>query len=145
MKKIVVDMMGSDLGSVATKEGVSLFHAKHPDVELILVGKEQELKDLTFAKIINAEDVVEMTCGALEVIRRKESSMVIALNMMDELTSNGGSIDVNEMEALLGVPVVPISAAKNEGVDELVEHFRHWLSFDQFTSIEVNPIGLVLV
>ena len=44
MKKIVVDMMGSDLGSVATKEGVSLFHAKHPDVEPILVGKEQELK-----------------------------------------------------------------------------------------------------
>ena len=90
MKKIVVDMMGSDLGSVATKEGVSLFHAKHPDVELILVGKEQELKDLTFAKIINAEDVVEMTCGALEVIRRKESSMVIALNT----AKNDGNIGI---------------------------------------------------
>ena len=89
MKKIVVDMMGSDLGSVATKEGVSLFHAKHPDVELILVGKEAELKDLEFAKIVNAEDVVEMTCGALEVIRRKGSSMVVALNTVKEENADG--------------------------------------------------------
>lgn len=51
--------------------------------------------------------------------------MVVAVNMMDELTSNGGSIEVNEMEQLLGVPVVPISAAKNEGIEELVEHAMH--------------------
>ena len=51
--------------------------------------------------------------------------MVVALNMMDELTENGGSIDVNRMEALLGVPVVAISAAKNFGVDELVSHAIH--------------------
>ena len=51
--------------------------------------------------------------------------MVVALNMMDELTGNGGSIDVNEMEAMLGVPVVPISAAKNQGVDELIRHAIH--------------------
>ena len=51
--------------------------------------------------------------------------MVVALNMMDELTSNGGSVDINEMENLLGVPVVPISAAKNFGIDELVEHAVH--------------------
>ena len=51
--------------------------------------------------------------------------MVIALNMMDELTGNGGSIDVNAMEALLGVPVVPISAAKNYGVGELIDHALH--------------------
>lgn len=51
--------------------------------------------------------------------------MVVALNMMDEVTSNGGSIDVNEMELMLGVPVVPISAAKNEGVEELIEHALH--------------------
>lgn len=51
--------------------------------------------------------------------------MVVALNMMDEVTGNSGSIDVNEMEALLGVPVVPISAAKNQGVDELVRHAIH--------------------
>ena len=51
--------------------------------------------------------------------------MVVALNMMDEVTSNKGSIDVNEMEAMLGVPVVPISAAKNEGIEELVDHAMH--------------------
>lgn len=51
--------------------------------------------------------------------------MVVAINMMDELTGNGGTINVNEMEAMLGVPVVPISAAKNQGVDELVKHAIH--------------------
>ncbi len=51
--------------------------------------------------------------------------MVVALNMMDEITTNGGSIDVNRMEAALGVPVVPISAAKDQGIDELVEHALH--------------------
>jgi len=51
--------------------------------------------------------------------------MVIALNMMDELVGNRGSIDVNTMEAMLGVPIIPISAAKNEGVDELIRHAVH--------------------
>ena len=50
---------------------------------------------------------------------------VVALNMMDEVTGNGGTIDINGMEAALGVPVVPISAAKNQGVDELVRHAVH--------------------
>ena len=51
--------------------------------------------------------------------------LVLALNMMDEVRANGGTIMVNELEELLGVPVVPISAAKNEGIDELVEHALH--------------------
>lgn len=51
--------------------------------------------------------------------------MVIALNMMDEVRENHGHIDVNEMEAMLGVPIIPISAAKNEGVDELINHCIH--------------------
>ncbi len=51
--------------------------------------------------------------------------MVVALNMMDEVTENGGTVDINTMEAMLGVPVVPISAAKNSGVDELVSHALH--------------------
>ena len=51
--------------------------------------------------------------------------MVVALNMMDEISANGGSVDVNAMEAMLGVPVIPISAAKNEGVSELVDHAIH--------------------
>ena len=51
--------------------------------------------------------------------------MVVALNMMDEVNGNGGSININMMENLLGVPVVPISAAKNQGVDELIKHAVH--------------------
>ncbi len=54
-----------------------------------------------------------------------EIPMVIALNMMDEVRAGGGTIDVNALEAALGVPVVPISAAKNEGIEELVEHAVH--------------------
>ena len=51
--------------------------------------------------------------------------MVLALNMMDEVRGNGGSIDINRMESMLGIPVVPISAAKNEGIEELVDHAMH--------------------
>jgi ferrous iron transport protein B len=69
----------------------------------------------------NIERNLYLTMQLLEM----EIPVVVALNMMDELSGNGGSIDINEMEALLGVPVVPTSAAKNEGVDELVEHAIH--------------------
>lgn len=51
--------------------------------------------------------------------------MVLALNMMDEVRQNGGSVRVNEMEEMLGIPVVPISAAKNEGIEELIDHAVH--------------------
>ena len=54
-----------------------------------------------------------------------DTPMVLALNMMDELTGNGGSIRINEMEEMLGIPVVPISAVKNEGIQELVNHSIH--------------------
>lgn len=57
--------------------------------------------------------------------------MVLALNMMDEVRENGGSVLVNEMEACLGIPVVPISAAKNEGIDELVDHAVHVAQFQE--------------
>ena len=55
--------------------------------------------------------------------------MVVALNMMDEMRQNGGTVDINRMEMMLGVPVVPISAANNEGVDELVAHAIHVAHF----------------
>ena len=57
--------------------------------------------------------------------------MVLALNMMDEVRGNGGSIKINEMEGLLGIPVVPISAAKNEGVDELISHALHVAKYQE--------------
>ena len=57
--------------------------------------------------------------------------MVLALNMMDEVRGNGGAIYINEMEALLGIPVVPISAAKNEGIHELVDHALHVAKYQE--------------
>ena len=57
--------------------------------------------------------------------------MVLALNMMDEVRENGGSIRVNEMEDMLGIPVVPISAAKNEGIGELVDHALHVAKYQE--------------
>ena len=69
----------------------------------------------------NIERNLYLTMQLLEM----DIPMVVALNMMDEVTGNGGSIDINRMETLLGVPVVPISAAKNQGVDELVKHALH--------------------
>ena len=69
----------------------------------------------------NIERNLYLTLQLMELDR----PMVIALNMMDEVAANGGTIDVNLLERELGVPVVPISAAKNEGIGELVEHAMH--------------------
>lgn len=69
----------------------------------------------------NIERNLYLTMQLLEL----DIPMVVALNMMDEMTANRGAVDINEMETMLGVPVVPISAAKNEGVDELVKHAVH--------------------
>ena len=69
----------------------------------------------------NIERNLYLTMQLLEM----DVPMVVALNMMDEVSANGGTIHVNEMESLLGVPVVPISAAKNQGIAELVEHAIH--------------------
>ena len=69
----------------------------------------------------NIERNLYLTMQLMEL----DTPMVLALNMMDEVRNNGGSIRVNEMEEALGIPVVPISASKNEGIDELVEHAVH--------------------
>ena len=75
----------------------------------------------------NIERNLYLTMQLLEM----DIPMVVALNMMDEVLGNQGSIDVNAMEALLGVPVIPISAAKNEGVDELVRHALHIAKYQE--------------
>lgn len=69
----------------------------------------------------NIERNLYLTMQLLEM----DVPMVIALNMMDEMTGNHGAVDINGMESLLNVPVIPISAAKNEGVHELIEHALH--------------------
>ena len=75
----------------------------------------------------NIERNLYLTMQLLEM----DVPVVVALNMMDEVTGNGGSIDVNRMEALLGTPVVPISAAKNQGIDELVKHAVHIAKYQE--------------
>ena len=77
--------------------------------------------------IINIVDVTNIERNLYLTMQLLEMNvpMVVALNMMDELSSNGGGVDVNEMERRLGVPVVPVSASKNEGVDELTDHVLH--------------------
>lgn len=75
----------------------------------------------------NIERNLYLTMQLLEM----EVPMVIALNMMDEVTANGGTIDINGMEKMLGVPVVPISAAKNQGIEELVDHAIHIAEYQE--------------
>ena len=69
----------------------------------------------------NIERNLYLTMQLMEL----DTPMVLALNMMDEVRANGGTIMVNQLEETLGIPVVPISAAKNEGIDELIEHAIH--------------------
>ena len=69
----------------------------------------------------NIERNLYLTMQLMEL----DTPMVLALNMMDEVRANGGTIMVNQLEEMLGIPVVPISAAKNEGIDELIEHAIH--------------------
>ena len=83
--------------------------------------------------IINIVDATNMERNLYLTMQllKMEIPMVVALNMMDELRGNGGTVDINRMEALLGVPVVPISAAKNEGIDELIRHALHIAKYQE--------------
>jgi ferrous iron transport protein B len=81
--------------------------------------------------IINIVDATNLERNLYLTMQLMEMDipMVLALNMMDEVRENGGTILVNELENILGIPVVPISAAKNEGIDELVGHVMHVAKF----------------
>ena len=91
-----------------------------------LVSRNFVLYDRPHA-IINIVDATNIERNLYLTMQLLEMNlpMVVALNMMDEVSGNGGAVDINEMEALLGVPVIPISAAKNQGVDELIQHAVH--------------------
>lgn len=97
-----------------------------------IVTREFLLKDhpLGIINIVDASNIernLYLTMQLLEL----GIPMVVALNMMDEVRENGGSILINEMEEMLGVPVIPISAAKNEGVDELADHAIHVAKYQE--------------
>ncbi len=83
--------------------------------------------------IINIVDATNIERNLFLTLQLLELNvpMVVALNMMDELSANGGSVDVNAMEEMLGVPVVPISAAKNLGIEELIDHAIHIAKYQE--------------
>ncbi len=97
-----------------------------------LVSRDFVLKDkpkaiIDIVDVTNIERNLYLTMQLLEM----DVPVVVALNMMDELVGNGGSVDVNAMEHMLGTPVVPISAAKKQGVDELVKHAVHIAKYQE--------------
>ena len=104
--------------------------------------------------IINIIDATNMERNLYLTMQIMELGipMVLALNMMDEVRANGGSVRVNELEEILGIPVVPISAAKNEGIEELIDHAIHVarhrevpgrVDFCPASSDERDPVGAV--
>lgn len=111
-KTIVTDLPGIYSMSPYTNEEI---------VSRQFVLEEKPRAIINIVDATNIERNLYLTMQLLEM----DVPMVVALNIMDEVTGNGGSIDINALEALLGVPVVPVSAAKNQGVDELVKHAIH--------------------
>jgi ferrous iron transport protein B len=88
---------------------------------------EQPTGIIDIVDATNIERNLYLTMQLMEL----DVPMVLALNMMDELTGNGGFVRINEMEAMLGIPVVPISASRNEGVDELTRHALHIAKYQE--------------
>ncbi|MBR3643491.1 MAG: ferrous iron transport protein B, partial [Parasporobacterium sp.] len=97
-----------------------------------LVSRDFVLEEKPKA-IINIVDATNIERNLYLTMQLLEMNipMVVALNMMDEMSGNGGSVNVNAMEEMLGVPVVPISAAKNQGIDELVGHAVHIAKYQE--------------
>ena len=97
-----------------------------------IVSRNFVLQDKPKA-IINIVDATNIERNMYLTMQLLEMGVpvVVALNMMDELHANGGTIDVNQMESILGTPVVPISAAKNQGIDELVDHAIHIAKYQE--------------
>ena len=93
--------------------------------QFLLEGKPRGIINIVDAT--NIERNLYLTMQLLEL----DVPMVLALNMMDEVRENGGSIRVNDLEAQLGIPVIPFSAAKNEGIDELVDHALHVAQYQE--------------
>ena len=114
---------GQDHTSITDLPGI---YSMSPYSSEELVSRDFVLKEKPKA-IINIVDATNIERNLYLTMQLLEMNvpMVVALNMMDELHGNGGSVDINRIENMLGVPVVPISAIKNQGVDELVRHAVH--------------------
>lgn len=111
-KTVITDLPGIYSMSPYSKEEIV-------SRDFVLINKPDAI--INIVDSTNIERNLYLTMQLLETDR----PVVVALNMMDELTGNGGSVDINRMEQQLGVPVVPISAAKNQGIGELITHAIH--------------------
>ena len=102
-----------------------------------IVSREFILKENPKA-IINIVDATNIERNLYLTMQLMELGrpMVLALNMMDEVWANGGSVRVNEMEALLGMPVVPISASRGEGIEELIDHALHVAKYQEPPAVQ---------
>ena len=119
----------------------------HPDTEVTDLPGIYSLSPYTSEEIVSRRFILdEKPAGIINIVdatniernlyltmqlMELDVPMVLALNMMDEMRGNGGSVRINEMEELLGIPVVPISAAKNEGINELVRHAVHVAKYQE--------------
>ena len=119
----------------------------HPDTEVVDLPGIYSLSPYTSEEIVSRQFILdEKPTAIINIIDATNIErnlyltlqlmglgipMVLAVNMMDELRGNGGSVRINEMEELLQIPVVPISAAKNEGIDELVNHAIHVAAYNE--------------
>ncbi|MCR5033076.1 MAG: ferrous iron transport protein B [Lachnospiraceae bacterium] len=129
-------------GVIRGKEGTLItdlpgIYSMSPYSSEELVSRDFVLNEKPKA-IINIVDATNIERNLYLTMQLLEMNipMVVALNMMDELRGNGGSVDINRMEKMLGVPVVPISAAKNEGIDELVQHAMHIAYYQECPEVD---------
>ena len=130
-----------------TVDRVSGAIRNHPDTEVVDLPGIYSLSPYTSEEIVSRQFILdEKPTAIINIIDATNIErnlyltlqlmglgipMVLAVNMMDELRGNGGSIRINEMEELLQIPVVPISAAKNEGIEELIHHAIHVAAYNE--------------
>ncbi len=131
---VTVDRKSGVIRGVPNSEVVDLpgIYSLSPYTEEEIVSRQYIIEEkpkgiINIVDATNIERNLYLTMQLMEL----DVPMVLALNMMDEVRGNGGSIRINDMEALLGIPVVPISAAKNEGVDELISHAIHVAKYQE--------------
>ena len=131
---VTVDRKSGVIRGVPNSEVVDLpgIYSLSPYTEEEIVSRQYIIEEkpkgiINIVDATNIERNLYLTMQLMEL----DVPMVLALNMMDEVRGNGGSIRINDMEALIGIPVVPISASKNEGVDELVSHAIHVAKYQE--------------
>ncbi len=131
---VTVDQKSGAIRNMPQTEVVDLpgIYSLSPYTDEEIVSRQYIIgeKPLGIINIVDATNIERNLYLTMQLMELN-TPMVLALNMMDEMRGNGGSVRINDMEALLGIPVVPISASKNEGVDELVQHAVHVAKYQE--------------